>query len=145
MVSKSSDNYISNRAWFRDIVGGEHLILCKTSALEFLELFDGYVSENDIYVYATAKGQYENINYHIVDSFNNIDYFRNDNVLCTTFNQTVNDMLKDENSDDQALGEALSNYYFSNNETFNGLVISPENIDRFNEIKEQAVLYYSGG
>lgn len=32
----SSDEYISNRAWLRDIVGGKNIVLRGVSALEFL-------------------------------------------------------------------------------------------------------------
>lgn len=145
MNLKSSDNYISNRAWFRDTVGGENLILCHTSALEYLELFSGYVGEKEIDVYSRERGQYENINYHIVTDFDDIDYELYGNVMCSTFNQTVNDMLLDKNCDETALCEALSNYFFSNNNSFAGLKIINENIERFNVLKNYASKYYNGG
>ncbi len=145
MFVKSSDHYISNRAWLRDAVGGKNVILCHTSALEFLEFFNGYFGESEIDVYSTEKGEYDNANYHIVDSFDNIDYFSADGVLCTSFSQTINDMLSDDNSDSQALYEALSNFYFSNGESFDGLIIMPENVASFDNIKKNAISYYNGG
>ena len=48
MRTKISDDYISNRAWLRDIVGGKPLILRGVSALEYLELIDGYFGEEDM-------------------------------------------------------------------------------------------------
>ncbi|MBQ8515040.1 MAG: hypothetical protein IJ496_06560 [Ruminococcus sp.] len=145
MRTRPCDEYISNRAWFRDTVGGENLILRGTSALEYLELFDGYTGETEIDVYAKSQGHYENINYHVIESFDEIEHILHGNVLCSTFNQTVNDMLQDENSDEQALCEALSNYYFAHNESFDELKINPENTVRFNTLIEYAMEYYSGG
>ncbi len=52
MKTKISDNYISNRAWFRDVLRGQDVILRGISALEYLQLFDGYFGESKIYVYA---------------------------------------------------------------------------------------------
>lgn len=39
--------------------------------------------------------------------------------------------------------EALSNYYFSNNNSFDNLVIKSENIGLFNQIKKKAITYYT--
>ena len=40
MITKICDNYISNRAWFRDVLTGQDVILRGISALEYLQLFD---------------------------------------------------------------------------------------------------------
>lgn len=58
MQTKISDEYISNRAWFRDVLAGENVILKGISALEYLQLFTGYVKESHIDVYAKNKGKY---------------------------------------------------------------------------------------
>ena len=146
MVSKTRDNYISNRAWFEDIIGGEDVILRCASALEYLQLFVGYMREKEIDVYAKAKGAYDNINYNVVNSFDGIDFIRHRNVLCSSFNQAVNDMLDDfDNADEQALLEALCKHYYANNKSFDGLYIKPENLERFESIKEWAIDYYDEG
>ena len=143
MVSSTRNNFLTARAWHGAVVGGKELILRRTSALEFLELFNGYVYGKQIDVYAKRRGEYENINYHIVDTFDNIEYTRFGDVLCTSVNQTFNDMLDDfDNIDEQALVEGLSGYYFSNGESFDGLVIKPENMEKFDSIKDWAVSYY---
>jgi len=143
MTSKTSWDYTTNREWLRDIVGGKKLILCKVSALEYLELFVGYMKEKNIYVYAKEKGKDENIEYNIVNNFDEIDYVQFGNVLCTSVSQTINDMLREfENTDVQALVEALSNYYYMHNESFEGLDIKVENMKTFDYIKEWAINYY---
>ena len=143
MMSITSTRYLSDVDWLQDVVQGKDLILCGVSALEYLELFSGYVNESKIQVYAKSNGQFDNIEYHIVDSFDNIDYINFDGVLCTTVNQTINDMLANYNNiDELAFLEALSNYYFANDESFDNLKIKPENLNIFNQVKQIAIEYY---
>lgn len=143
MMSVLSENYISHVTWLENVVQNKDLILRGVSALEFLELFNGYVNEKNIQVYAKAKGEFDNIDYKIVDSFDEIDYFNLNGVLCASINQTINDMLSDyDNIDELAFLEALSNYYFENDESFNNLKINPENEIIFNQIKNMAINYY---
>jgi hypothetical protein len=51
----------------------------------------------------------------------------------------------EETIDEQALIEGLSDYYFLHSESFDGLEIKPENLARFNEIKEWAIEYHRFG
>jgi len=128
----------------RDAVNGEDVILRAVSALDYLRLFVGYLNESEIDVYAKSEGQYENVHYHLVDSFDDIDFISDAGVLCSTFDQAVNDMLSDfDNADEKALANALSNYYFANNESFDGLFIKPENMERFEYMKEWAMEYFN--
>ena len=143
MEAQTSNKFLTVRAWHRSIVGGTDMILRHTSALEHLELFNGYMHERHIDVYAKNQGAFDNINYRIVNTFNGIDFVRIGNVFCTSANQTFNDMLADyENIDELALVEGLSGYYFSNGESFDGLVISSKNLKKFNAIKDWAIEYY---
>ena len=106
-------------------------MLRKVSALEYLNMFAGYFNEQTVDVCCSSKG---------------IDYFRDGDVLCCTFEQAVNDIMADwDNADVQALTEALSNYYYQHNKSFEGLNIRPENAAVFDEVKEWAKEYYSNG
>ena len=143
-MSLTSNDFLTTRAWHRAVVGGKEMILRSTSALEFLELFGGYMREKKIDVYAKRREAYENINYRVVDSFDDIDYIRLGDVLCTSVNQTFNDMLYDYNSvDEQSLVEGLSRYYYTHGTSFKGLTIKPENLAYFNTVKDWAIEYYS--
>lgn len=143
MRTATSNDYLTIRAWHRDVVGGRDLILRRTSALEHLELFNGYMSEGVIDVYAKRRGEHDNINYFVVDSFDAIDYILIGNVLCTTASQTFNDMLTDyDDIDELSLIEGLSGYYYSHGESFDGLSIKPENMGLFGTIKDWAIEYY---
>lgn len=148
MQSVISNNFVTRLAWFREIVGGQDLVLCNTSALECLGLFVGYRHESKIDVYATERGPYENVNYHVVNNFNGIDFVRRDNLLCTSPAQTFNDMLSRYGTpeeifvDERALVEGLCKYYLSNGNSFEGLYISPRNIPYFENLKEWAIEFY---
>jgi hypothetical protein len=53
-------------------------------------------------------------------------------------------MLADfENTDELALIQALSNFYYENDESFDGLYIKPENRKTFENIKSSVINYYS--
>jgi len=146
LITKTRGDYLSNRAWFKDVLHGQNVILCHGSALEYLQLFMGYLNEYEIDVYALEKGIYKNINYRTVNAFSNIDTVRIGNLLCTSVNQTINDMLDDfNNTDEQALLEALNEYYHMNNQSFRGLVIQTRNIKLFENIKNWAIEYNDGG
>lgn len=143
MMSLTSNEFLTARDWHRAVVGGKDMILRCTSALEHLQLFGGYMQEKQIDVYAKQRGEYENIKYHLVNTFDDIDFVHFGNVLCTSVNQTVNDMLDDfDNIDEQSLIEGLSRYYYTNGKSFEELFIKPENTILFNSIKDWAVEYY---
>jgi len=144
MMSLTSNDFLTTRAWHRAVVGGKDMILRSTSALEFLELFGGYMREKKIDVYAKRREEYENIDCRVVDSFDGIDYIHSGDVLCTSVNQTFNDMLYDyDNVDEQSLVEGLSRYYYTHGTSFDGLIIKPENMKHFNAVKDWAIEYYS--
>ena len=143
METEYSGNYLSNREWFRNVLKGQNVILCYTSALECHELFLGYINEKQIDVYALEKGEYTNINYYVVDSFDGIETVRFGDLVCTSINQTVNDMLADfDNIDEQSFIEGLGTYYYTNGKSFDNLEILPENMEQFNAIKDWAIEYW---
>jgi hypothetical protein len=144
MQIKSRSKYTSSREWLLSALQGMDVVLCHTSALECLGQFPGYVNENQIDVYATAREPYENINWHVVAGFEGLDIVNIGNLRCTSLNQTVNDMLRDyEMIDEQSLVQALADYYYSNGESFDGLSIAPQYTECFKGIKEWAVDFYA--
>lgn len=146
MTSATRNDFLTARDWHRAVVGDKEMILRRTSALEHLQLFGGYLREKTIDVYARQPGVFENINYHVVDTFDEIDAVRFGNVLCTSVSQTLNDMLEDfDDIDEQSLVEALSRYYYAHGQSFEGLSIKPENMKQFNAVKDWAIEYYDEG
>lgn len=144
MLTRQREDFLTYTEWFQSVVD-EDIILCGTSALEILQRFVGYRYETEIFAYATRKGKYDNINYNIVESFDKIDYVIINGVKCTTFQQTINDMLADfDNTDELALTEALADYYYEHNKSFEALIINPANQRVFEQMAENAIVYYGG-
>jgi hypothetical protein len=144
MRINTRSGYTSNREWFNSVLQGKDVVLCHTSALECLGQFPGYVNETQIDVYAKAHEPYENMNCYVVDGFDGLEIVNIAGLRCTSLNQTVNDMLRDYDViDEQSLVQALADYYYSNGGSFDGLRVAPQYADRFNEIKDWAVEFYS--
>jgi len=144
MISVTSGDFRGNKLWLQAVAGGRDWVLCHTSALECLELFVGYLNEKQIDVYAKEPGEYENINYRIVDSFDDIGIVHFRNMRYTSVNQTVNDMLSDfDNIDEQSLVEALATYYYRHDDSFDGLEIDFKNQAAFDSISDWAIEYYN--
>lgn len=142
MLTRQREDFLTYTEWFQSVVD-EDIILCGTSALEILQRFVGYRYETEIFAYATRKGKYDNINYNIVESFDKIDYVIINGVKCTTFQQTINDMLADfDNTDELALTEALCKYYYKNGKSYDGLSIAPSNRSIFERVSTDAIDYY---
>lgn len=143
MNIKSSSHYTCHEEWLKDSVGGKDFVLRGISALEFLQLFTGYLSEKYIYVYSKMEVDCDSIKCCVVDSFDGIEYVEKDGVLCSSVNQVVNDMLNEiDHIDKSILAEALSNYYHGNNKSFSGLHIKEENRAAFDEIEDWAIHFY---
>ena len=136
-------SFASRYEWYDSVIGGSGLILRSRSALEYLGYFSGYRNYNGIEVYALENGRYVNIYYKVVNDFDGIEYTNNGRVSCSTFNQAINDMISTfPNEDEHALREALSDYYYRNNASFQGLNIHSDNQPYFEILKNQAIGYY---
>jgi len=143
VTSKTSGEFLTDREWLRSAVGGKELILRGESALLYLQLSSGYLDEREICVYSKENISQDNLFCKIVDSFDEIEYFKDTNILCTTVNQTINDLLDDyDKIEEQSLIEALSDFYHSNGECFDNLKINPNNKYKFEQIKKWAINYY---
>ena len=61
----------------------------------------------------------------------------------TDFNRTLSDALANESIlDMQGITEAVSRYYYSNSESFDGLFVAPEYQERFERLANEAIEYY---
>ena len=142
MTTQSKKNYIIFEDWYRDVVGGQDVILRGISAIEYMGMFS-YLYRDQIDVYSKTQGRYTNVDYLVVDSFDNIDYFQENGVMCTTFNQTVNDMLDAFDSTDmEPLARALRGHYHFNGRSFENLTIKPGHQKKFEYMISWAMEYF---
>ena len=136
---------LSNRARFRRLLKGQDMILRGVSALEYMEMFVGYMSEMSIEAYAKERNLSGTFDLRVIESFADVDHFQDGHIRCATFNQVVNDMLSEfETMDDVALAEALSGYYEENG-SFEGLDVAPQHMAHFMEMMDWAREYHYGG
>ncbi|MDE5557385.1 MAG: hypothetical protein K2J32_06775 [Ruminococcus sp.] len=126
----------------------ENIVLCCSSALRFLywqstelwiESADEY--EYRIDVYALKQGQYDDVSYHVVDSFDDIDIETLGNLHFTSFEQSVNDLLRKSadsgirDYEESVLMLSLSAYYIQHRNGFGNLNIRQENTAEFEKVK----------
>lgn len=63
-------------------------------------------------------------------------------LLYTDFNRTVYALANENILDMQGITEAVSRYFYSNGDSFDGLFIAPEYQDRFEWLVNAAMAYY---
>lgn len=144
-LPKRSD-YIGAISWLkavRDCIG-EPVVFALDEALMCQGNFGGRSDEYIIWVYGddsvtrfngvVVLGNY--ISPHNVKSRNGLQY--------TDFNRTVYDAFANEAIlDMQGITEAVSKYYYSNGDSFEGIFIAPEYQDRFEILANEAIEYYT--
>jgi hypothetical protein len=135
--------YIPLRTYQGILFKDMDIVLRSSSALIQLELFLGYVHPTPFRVYSKVELGYDNVNCIVLENFESIDYQIIDDIKCTTASQTFNDMfsrLESPNSDEDwfSLVDGLAEYWFMHDLSYDGLVIDPSNLPKFNEIKDWA-------
>ena len=119
----------------------KNVILAKDSALEFYRLAnDSFSNRACVYSCGDLEEPFDNIK---VNNFDDLDYKVYDGVMVTSLSQTVNDIIADDDIDLQPLYEALNTYYFTHDNSFEGIYINPDNEEDFYRIAEESFDYYS--
>ena len=144
-LPKRSD-YIGSLSWLKAVyecVGG-NVVFALDEALMCQGNFGGRSDEYLVWVYGD-----DNISDYngVVILGNKISPFCVEEKIglrFTDFNRTLSDALANEAIlDMQGITEAVSRYYYSNNESFNGLFVAPEYQDRFERLAGEAINYYN--
>lgn len=144
-LPKRSD-YVGAISWLkavRDCIG-EPVVFALDEALMCQGNFSGRSDEYIVWVYGDDSATRYNgvvvlgnhISPHNVKSKNGLQY--------TDFNRTVYDAFANEAIlDMQGITEAVSKYYYSNGDSFEGIFIAPEYQDRFEILANEAIEYYA--
>lgn len=138
-------NYLTMFSWLeavRDCLG-EQVVFALDEALMCQEMFVGRDEEFVIWVYGNdTLAQYNGVMV-LGNQINPRDVIEIDGVLCTNFNRTITDTFANENIlDMQGITEALSYYYFTHGECFDGIYVPPEYQERFESLARDAMEYY---
>ena len=139
-------DYVGAVSWLkavRDAIG-EDIVFALDEALMCCGLFTGRSNESVIWIYGSDISAGFNGVAVIGNSIDPIDVRDKNGLKYTTFNRTLYDSLSNESIlDMQGITEALSRYYFSNGESFDGLFVPPEYQNRFSALADEAKTYYS--
>lgn len=139
-------DYLSARAWLRSVQDaiGSNVVFALDEALMCHGAFGGRNNESLIWVYGEDSVTRFNGVVVLGVSINQRDVHTRDGLRYTDFNRTILDALANESIlDMQGITEALCRYYFSNNESFDGISIPPEYQSKFDRLVHEAITYYS--
>ena len=139
------ENYIGSLSWLRAVRDclGEDVVFALDQALMCQGNFGGRNDEYIVWVYGDES----------LNRFNGVAVLgRKVSPFCvleknglrfTDLNRTISDALANESIlDMQGVTEAVSRYYFSNGESFEGLSVTPEYQDAFERLAQEARSYY---
>ncbi len=143
-LPKRSD-YVGALSWLKAVREriGENIVFAVDEALMCEGRFGGRSDEYIVWVYGDDK----------VSNFNGVVLLGNkvssycikekNGLRFTDFNRTLSDALANESIlDMQGITEAVSRYYYSNSESFDGLSVAPEYQERFERLANEAIEYY---
>ena len=143
-LPKRSD-YVGSLSWLKAVREciGENVVFALDEALMCEGRFGGRSAEYIVWVYGDDT----------VSRFNGIVLLGNkvssycikekNGLRFTDFNRTLSDALANEAIlDMQGITEAVSRYYYSNHESFDGLSVAPEYQERFEKLAGEALEYY---
>ena len=139
------ENYIGSLSWLRAVRDciGEDVVFALNQALMCQGSFGGRNNEYIVWVYGDES----------LNRFNGVAVLgRKVSPFCvleknglrfTDLNRTISDALANESIlDMQGVTEAVSRYYFSNGESFEGLSVTPEYQEAFERLAQDVRSYY---
>lgn len=93
------------------------------------------------YVYATHELGIPDVECTIVDNFEHLNIINERGMLCTSVEQTIWDLLRNDR-DQQVIIECIADWYFSHNESYDDLEVPEDISDIFWDYAEDAKHYY---
>ncbi len=138
-------DYVGSLSWLKAVCEriGENVVFALDEALMCQGCFGGRSEEYIVWAYGDDTLSDFN---GVVLLGNRVSSYciREENGLrFTDFNRTLSDALANEAIlDMQGITEAVSRYYYSNQESFKGLSVAPGYQERFDRLASEAIGYY---
>lgn len=143
-LPKRSD-FIGSLSWLKALQErmGTSVVFALDQALMCQGSFGGRSDEYIVWVYGDdSLAEYNGV-VVLANHISRYNVKNRNGLLYTDFNRTLSDAFANEAIlDMQGITEAVSRYYYSNGDSFEGLSISPEYQDRFERLAEEAIDYY---
>lgn len=92
-------------------------------------------------VYSTKELNIPGVECKVVPSYDGLDTVELDGLTCTSPNQTIIDLLRYDR-DSQVTIEAIADWYFTHNESYDGLKIPDDIKAEFDDYAEDAIHYF---
>lgn len=126
---------------YKTLLNGIDCIVCKESAADLLGYSNGgFRSKIDIYTLQECNLPY--LNCHVVRDLSKIDVQDFHEIKVVPIEQTIVDLLQDDNSDDQIIFESIANYYYKNNLSFSNIKPPKNLVKKFKFYSEEGKKYY---
>lgn len=122
-------------------IGNLDCVLAYETAADYLGICDLCSDRPSFTVYSKEELGVDNIECTLVDSFDNIDTIELNGLRCTSINQTIIDLLRDDRDAD-VIQQAMSYYYESHNQSWDGLEIPNEVKPIFDDYEYDAIHFY---
>ena len=143
-LPKRSD-YVGSLSWLkavRERIGG-NIVFALDEALMCDGRFGGRNSEYVVWVYGDNKVLDFNGVVLLGNKISSYCIKEKNGLRFTDFNRTLSDAFANEAIlDMQGITEAVSKYYYTNNESFDGLSVAPEYQERFEKLANEAIEYF---
>ena len=144
-LPKRSD-YIGAMSWMkavRDCIG-EDVVFALDEALMCQGNFGGRSDEYIVWLYGDDTALQYNGVVLLGNQISSYCVEEKNGLRFTDFNRTLSDALANESIlDMQGVTEAVSRYYYANNENLSGLSVPPEYQERFDSLIDEAINYYN--
>ena len=141
------NDYVGAVSWLqavRDRIG-EPFVFALDEALMCQGSFGGRNDEFVVWGYGNASAARFNGVVLLGEQIERTDIEERNGLFYTNFNRTLSDALAcEEILDMQGITEALSRYYDSHGESFEGISVAAEYRERFEKLAAEAAGYYEG-
>ena len=144
-LPKRSD-YVGSISWLKAVRDriGEDVVFALDEALMCQGSFGGRSDEYIVWVYGADSVTRFNGVVVLGNKISPYNVREKNGLRFTDLNRTLSDALANESIlDMQGITEAVSRYYYSNNESFDGLFVAPEYQERFEKLAREAIGYYN--
>ena len=143
-LPKRSD-FVGAVSWLKAVRDriGEDVVFALDEALMCQGSFGGRSDEYIVWVYGDDSVTRFNGVVVLGNKISPYNVKEKNGLRFTDLNRTLSDAFANESIlDMQGITEAVSRYYYSKNESFDGLFVAPEYQERFERLAEEAIEYY---
>lgn len=92
-------------------------------------------------VYSLQELNITGVDCSLIESYSDLEIVELDGIRCTSARQTIWDLLRYDR-DQQVIVEAIADWYFNHNESFDGLNIPADLQETFNSFVDDATHYF---